>query len=121
MANEISVTLRVNVRNGSMNEVIQSPTKSIDQAAIGGPAPGYLTIGTTEETVPLSEISTLGLCYITNHDATNYVDFGVSTGVYMMRAKPNGEENFFRLVPGVTLYAKANGAPCKVTIKVFEN
>lgn len=120
MASEITVNLRVGILNGNMAETIAPQSLSIDQAAIGGPAPGYQTIGTSEETVGLSEISTLGMCYIRNNDTTNFVEFGVATGSYMVRLKA-GEFAWFRLKPGVTLYAKADTAACKCTIKVFEN
>jgi hypothetical protein len=120
MANEISVTLRVAITNGNMSEVIQPNALSITQNAMGGPTPGYQTIGTTEETISLSELGTIGVCYIRNNDATNFVDFGVATTSYMIRLKA-GEFAWIRLKPGSTIYAKADTAACKVTFKAFED
>jgi hypothetical protein len=120
MADEISVRLNLRVSNGNLVESIDTGTKTFTQNAIGGPTPGYVSVGTSEETISLSELSTIGACYIQNLDATNYVEFGVSTGVYMVRLKA-GDIAYLRLKPGVTLYAKANTATCKVVVKAFED
>jgi len=120
MANEITVTFSMRVVNGSMTEVIQPGSVSITQAAVGGPTPGYVTVGTSEESNSFSELSTLGLLYMQNLDTTNYVEWGYSTGVYGGRLNP-GEPNFIRLNPGATLFMKANTAACKCTVKGFQN
>ena len=120
MADEITIYQSLQVSNGALNWARTSPQTKIDQITLGGPSPGFLTIGTSEETVGLSEISTLGWCLIENLDDTNYVDFGFSTGVYGIRVKPD-EFAMFRLTPGVTLYALANTAACKVNVYVLES
>jgi len=120
MANEISVSFSMRVVNGTMVETIQPGTRSITQTAIGGPTPGYITVGASEESLTFSELSTLGLLYMENLDTTNYIEFGGSTGVYLGRLKP-GEPNQFRLNPGATLFLKANTAACKCIVKAFEN
>jgi len=120
MANEIQLNVSVRVENGNMLEVIQPGVKSIDQAAVGGPAPGYVTIGTTEESVTLTEISTLGYCFLQNLSATNFVEWGFSTAVYGGRLKA-GEIAVLRLNPGAALFMRANTAACKCLVKVFEN
>jgi hypothetical protein len=119
MASEITASASISVRNGNMNENIASGAKMIDQAAVGGPSPGYVTIGTSEESVSLSEISTLGWVYIQNLDPTNYVRFGFSTGVYGARLLP-GEFAMFRFNPGASLFMIANTAACKCQVKAFE-
>jgi len=120
MANEISINLSMRVANGNLLEVIQPGAKSVDQAAVGGPAPGYVTVGTSEESLTLSEFSTLGYCYLQNLDATNYVEWGFTTTVYGGRLKA-GEIALFRFNPGSALFMKANTASCKCLVKVFEN
>lgn len=122
MANEITVTARLKVSNGSLD--FQYPSSSnqfrFDQAAVGGATPGYLTIGTTEESEAFSELSTEGWCFMQNLDGTNYVEWGFSTGVYGGRLEA-GEVALFRLNPSTTLYLKADTAACKVAIFALEN
>jgi|688.fasta_scaffold1552243_1 hypothetical protein len=120
MANEISVNIALTVANGNLREFITSGSQQFTQAAVGGPVPGYQTIGTTEETITTSELSTLGWAYFQNLDATNYVELGFSTGVYGIRLEP-GEPAVFRLKPAATIYAKANTSACKLQVKIFED
>jgi hypothetical protein len=120
MANEITVSMSIRVVNGNANEAINVSSKQFTQAAVGGPAPGYVTVGTTEETISTSEIGTLGWCFMQNLDATNYVRVGFSTGVYGIRLEA-GEPALFRLNPGSTIYAIANTGNCKCLFKVFED
>lgn len=120
MANEISLDLRFTLSNGNSQYQYVPGTKRIDQAAIGGPTPGFVNIGTTEESVAFAELGTEGTVIIENLDATNYVQVGFSTGVYGMRIKASGVA-MFQMEPSVTLYLKANTAACKMNILGFEN
>jgi hypothetical protein len=120
MASEITLNVSMRVVNGNLLETIQPGSKSIDQAAVGGPAPGYVNVGTSEEPITLSELSTLGYCYMQNLDATNYVRWGFTAGDYGGRLNA-GEVAIFRFNPGSALYMIANTASCKVLIKAFEN
>jgi hypothetical protein len=121
MANEISVNASIEVTNGNMKDTFAPGRRTYDQTAVGGPVPGYQTIGTSEETVSTSEISTLGWCMFRNLDATNYVRWGFSTGVYGGRMEAGETAGPFRLNPGTTIYMIANTAACKVQIKVYED
>jgi len=60
------------------------------------------------------------LCVIRNLDATNFISVGSSTGSYLIKALP-GESYFFRLIPSLTLYLKADTANCLLDITVLEN
>lgn len=120
MANEITITTTLGLRNGNNIFSFSPGSINVTQTNAGGPTPGVANIGTTEETVSLAELSTYGYCCIRNLDATNYVQFGFSTTVYGIRLKA-GEFAVFRLEPGCTLYAKANTAACKVAIYALEN
>ncbi len=120
MADEITFNATLNMRNGS-NVFSWTPgAVRITQTGIGGPTPGYVTIGTTEESQAFSELSTQGVVAMQNLDTTNYVRWGFSTGVYGGRILP-GEVVFFRLNPGTTLYLIANTAACKMHIYALEN
>ena len=111
MADEITVYVSLKVTNGNLSFNKTTSQLKFDQAVAEGPAPGFITVGTTEETVDLSELTTLGWCTIENLDPTNYIEFGFSTGVYGIRVEP-GEVCCFRLNPGATVYARANTAAC---------
>jgi hypothetical protein len=77
-------------------------------------------IGTTEETLNFpGEIATAGYLFIKNLDSTNYVEFGVTTGVYTVKCKA-GEIALFRST-GTTIYAKANTAAVNVQVTFIED
>lgn len=120
MANEISLDVRFSVNNGNLVFNHSPGTVRIDQAAIGGPTPGYSSIGTAEESVSFSELSTAGWLVLQNLDSTNFVDWGFSTGTYGGRLEA-GEQAAFRLKPSTTLYLKADTAACGVQILAFED
>lgn len=120
MANEITISARLKVVNGSLSFERNLSSMSIDQAAVGGPTPGYMTIGTSEESTMMSELGTLGWLFMQNLDTTNYVEWGFSTGVYGGKMEP-GEPALFRLKPSTTLYLKANTAACKCVVYALED
>lgn len=98
------------------------PLTSFTQDNIGGPTPGGVSIGTTEESFTLSELTTKGWLYMENLDANNYVQWGVATGVYPFRMEA-GEPVTLRLDKATppTLYLKANTAACQVLIYAMED
>ena len=119
MANEIQVYAQLKCTNGNLAFNETTPQLSFDQTNVGGPTPGMVNIGITEETLDLSELTTLGWCIMRNLDATNHVEVGFSTGVYGMRLDPNSMA-MFRINPGATVYMKANIAACKVIVNALE-
>jgi len=120
MANEINVTAALRVQNGNLVFDSSTSSKSFDQTAAGGPTPGYVTIGTSEESETFSELGTLGWLLMENLDSTNYVEWGFATGVYGGRLEA-GELAVFRLNPSSTLYLKADTAACKMLIYALED
>lgn len=118
MANEISVQMSLKITNGNA-DFRRRISKNITQAASGGPTPGFLTIGTSEESTAFAELTTEGLVLIENYDGTNYIEWGFSTGVYGGKI-PAGEFALFRCKPGLTLYYVANTAACKAFVGGFE-
>lgn len=120
MANELTVSARLKVANGNLLFDFNPGSKSYDQSTIGGPTPGMVSVGTSEESQAFAELSTVGWCALQNLDATNYVEWGFSTGVYGGRLEP-GEMALFRLNPSTTLYLKANTAACKVLVNAMED
>lgn len=121
MANEISVTSKLSVTNGNSKWNSTAGTLTFDQATLGGPTPGYLTIGTSEESQAFGELGTVGWVWMRNLDTTNYVQWGFATGVYGGRMEAGEPAGPFRLEPSTTLYLKANTAACKVEIYCLED
>jgi len=119
MANEITVQAGIQVRNGNLVDSFQVGTKNYDQAAIGGPTPGYVTIGTSEEEIALGELSAKGWVMMQNLDDTNYIEWGFSTGVYGGRMRAGGTAGPFEL-NSLSLFLRANTAACKALIKAYE-
>lgn len=120
MSGEIVVQSRLRVANGSLLFDTGLITKSIDQAALGGPSPGYWIVGTTEENTTFPDLTSEGLLWMINLDPTNFVEWGFSTGVYggkMLAGEPAGP---FRVKPGTTLYMKSDTAACKVAVYCLE-
>ena len=120
MANEITIAARVQCVNGNVIERDDDSSYTVNQASQSAATPGFVTIGTTEESETFSELATLGWCKLKNIDATNYVQVGFSAGVYGIRVEA-GESCVFRLEPGVTMYLKANTAACKMLIRCYND
>jgi hypothetical protein len=120
MANEITVSGRLRVSNGNLEFDQNLGQLQFDQAAAGGPTPGYLTIGTSEESEAFSELGTLGWILMRNLDDTNYVEWGFATGAYGGRLEPN-EFALFRLNPSTTVYLRANTSACKCVLYALED
>lgn len=87
----------------------------------GGPTPGYVTIGTTEEEVDFAELGTQGYVILQNLDSTNFVEWGFATGVYGGQIEPNEIAGPWRMKDGTSLFLKADTAACKMLILGFED
>lgn len=122
MANEISINARFRFVDANSLPYLDVtfPTTNFTQSAQGGPTPGYVTIGTTEESQAFGELGTLGWLFMKNLDTTNYVQWGFATTAYGGRIEA-GEIAMFRLEPSTTLYLKANTAACKMLIYAMED
>ena len=120
MADEIKVHASLRCTNGNLEFDYSTAVLLFDQAVPGGPAVGMVQIGTSEETVAFTELTTEGWMIMQNLDDTNYVEWGFSTGVYGGRMRA-GEPGLFRLNAGTTLYMRANTASCRVRISALES
>ena len=78
-----------------------------------------IAVGTSEESPTLTDITTFGQLFLVNTDATNYVDWGIATGVYTGRMLAGESAGPFRLTTGVTLYLKADTASCDVRLILY--
>jgi len=123
MANEITITLAMERRhatNLSDTHVFPNLRKQYTQTGVGQDDRKH-SIGTTEESITLTDVSTNGFVLLHNLDTTNYVQWGFATGVYGGRMKAGETAGPFRLEPGATLYLKANTAACRVRVIAYED
>lgn len=120
MAGSINHSVGVNVTNGDITSQFQK-TVSVTQTSQGHAA-GCQDIGTTEEALVVSDITTSGIGYFMNIDATNFVQLGVvvSATFYPLVRLLAGEVATFRLDTGATIYAKADTADCKLVFQINE-
>lgn len=95
------------VKTGELEFDFQPDTKVYAQ--------GIQTIGTTEETLNVGDVSNIGLVVVINRDDTNYVEVGL-TGSYTIKLKPG---QFCVFPPAGTLYAIANTSDVDVEYYVF--
>ena len=121
MANEIRISTSVNVENGNMTYSQNYGTKTYDQSAVGGPSPGMIDVGITEESTAFPELTVPGWVTIQNLDETNFVEWGFSTGVYGGKLLAGELAGPFRLNASTTLFLKADTAACRVIISALES
>lgn len=69
-------------------------------------------IGTSDESLVLGDISTIGYCLLRNLDATNYISVGSDGTLYPIKLKPG--EVFLGRWNAAAIHAKANTAPCNL-------
>ena len=126
MTDEITINATVKVDNASLSipETGIKNTK-FDQATLGGPAVGYQTIGTSEESVSLAELTTPGFCFMKNLEAAggNFVTYGPdSTGMVAFGEMKATEVALFRLTrTSPTLVMQADTAAVKCQIFIIED
>lgn len=82
---------------------------------------GKINVGTTEEAIPLGELTSLGRAVFVNRDATNYVEIRSATGAAndVIRVDPL-DCAYFRFGSDVTApYIIANTGACQVEYIIF--
>lgn len=123
MSKELKLTLSARLQNGTLKSAFTPGTVSVDQSA-AGEFTLVSSVGTSEQdlTVP-ADIATLGYAFLQNLDATNYVEYGPkSSGAMVPFGKLKaGEVACVRLDPGITLRWKADTAPVKVQITIYND
>lgn len=92
MANEITVTASVNIRNGNQTWSNSVSHYRADQAGLNGPSPGAIKVPTAGVSISFAQLTTPAMCVITNIDPTNFVEYGLWDSTHFM---PIGE-----LLPG---------------------
>lgn len=113
MADEITAALSVSINNNGSKGSKSFTSKRGDQSGSGSGAPGLVNVGTSEETLDLSDYRYI---ILSNEDDTNYVEYGFATGVYNAELPPGGIPTFLKVKSGKTLYWRANTAACDVDV-----
>jgi hypothetical protein len=82
---------------------------------------GKVSVGTTEEAIPLGEVSSLGYAVFKNLDSTNYVELRMASGASNDHIKiAAGEACCFRFGSDVSApYLIANTAACQVEYRIY--
>lgn len=118
MANEITVVAGLSVTNGYLKHSSPTTTRQFTQTTARGGAVCQ-DIGTSEETVAFGDVVP-GYILATNLDTTNFVSLRfVSSGANAIKLVANGGMALFHLGAGVTLYAIADTAACKVKFDII--
>jgi hypothetical protein len=123
MANEINVTARLSVNNGSFRDQPPPITLQPNQAVAGGELVSP-TIPAADTAIVMPALTCYGYAMLVNLDATNYVDVGPDngSGAILPTLRLNaGEVALLRLYPGVSLRARANTAAVRISLRVYEN
>lgn len=140
MSKELRVVIQLNAVKSYLQYISQPQSFTADMSLVGGPTPGMITVTPEGTDVDLSELVQPGMCWITNLDDTNFVEYGIkdpNNGTfyplgellpgefYLLRLSRNLFQDYTNTGTGTgaadnTLHFKANGADCKVRIDTFE-
>lgn len=124
MANEITVTMRINVANGSLRHREEPGPIQVNQSGTTA-AGGSQSIPTTAAgtAVSVGSVSTLGYAYFRNVDTTNFVEIGVQVGgtFYPLMRLNAGEAAITRLSQSTTVYARANNLAVNLQYYILSN
>jgi hypothetical protein len=119
MANELSLVASASqTKNGATYAA--SYTKTVDVSG-NTPVANVQSIGTSDETLALGEISSLGWMIAKNLDATNFIQIGHTSGTYSIKLKA-GEFCSFRIGSGMTaIHAIADTGACLLQYLLLPN
>lgn len=121
MADEISLNMRADIRNGKFFDQFLFSSGLFDQVAQGG-FKNVINIGTSDESLTIPEVASFGLAVFQNLDEDNYVEIGPDSGgsiVPFLRLRP-GQPGLMWLSPSITIRAQADTAPVELLAMVME-
>jgi hypothetical protein len=117
MANELSLSLGLNY---TKNNAGVSKSVSPQITVSGTPFAAHLqNIGTTDETLDLGDVGTIGFVFLHNLDASNYITFGSDGSAYPLKLKA-GESMIVRW-NAAAIHAKANTAACDLEYAILSD
>ena len=117
MANEITLSVALQVAKGSLNFGL---TLQNLLATMAGNAFTHkvISVGTVKETLDLGDIATPGAVLLYNLDPTNYIDAGADADSPFIRVQP-GRVALFEAA-GAVLSVKAHTAACLLEYVIVE-
>jgi hypothetical protein len=118
MANEIIANVRLQV--GGVLSQDHNPGKILQDQTTQRMVMLIDSIGTSEETISLGTLSSAGVYWFQNLDATNYIEVGVATTVYPWKMLAADIPSIGRLNGATNIYAKANTAACIGVFAVYD-
>jgi hypothetical protein len=116
MANEVQIS--ATLRYSSSPASASLATSYFDDQTGDKYQAGVQAVGTSEESLDKGDVGTIGYVAVRNMDETNYVQFGVTTGVYTVKLLPG--KGCVMPWNGANTYIKANTAPCNVEYLITE-
>lgn len=124
MANEVSVSMSLRVKNGNADETFSASGAQFNQSAQGS-AGGIVSIGTAVETITLGDVTTAGYAAFRNLSTatagTAYIAIGKydGTNLHEFLQLRRGQPAVCPLVSSVTVGAKAYGTALPLRYIVF--
>lgn len=125
MANELSVSVNLTVRNGNHNETFNASGVSVDQAAQGG-AGGIVQVGTAVETIALGDVTIAGYAAFRNlstaTSGTAYIAIGHydGTNLHEVLHLRRGQPAVAPMRATITLGAKSYGTALPLRYVVLQ-
>ena len=123
MANEITVTMELDLVNGDLERNASVSALQFDQTT-GAALWNTVNVGfAADEAIVTTELTALGWCFMRNLDSTNYVEWGPDNGGSLVPCGriEAGEVAMFRLSPAITFRAQANTAAVELDILILDN
>lgn len=140
MANEISVSVSLQINNGNLQYQSRPTAYQDDQGSARGATPGLTQVSTSGTDIDFSKLTTPGYCWLQNLDSTNYVTLGVyepDTDFFypVIELPPGAKPQLFKLSRFLVrestgtgtlvgynsrLQLRANGGICDVRVDCFE-
>lgn len=120
MANEITIAQRITVtKSGETNRFEQDYQVTLTGSDVVDLS---VDVGTSDETITKGDIGTMGVIFVKNLDATNFVVAGTDGTNFPFRINP-GETCSFRLASPASaqLHLKADTATCRCRVFQVED
>lgn len=120
MANELSNLFRLNWVNGT-RKLFRKFSHSVTVTGTDA-ASFHQNIGTSEEVLAFpADFGTPGYMMLINHDTTNYIEVGPSTGNYLIKIEKGEACQFRATVAKTSFYCKANTGACDLEVTALED
>lgn len=123
MSREFTINLSVSYLNADMDDaVIEQIVDLIADQTTKKETGGQVEVGTSEEAIPMGEVTSPGWFFARNLDDTNFIELRVATAGAKFAKLGPGQACLLRLGSGATApYAIADTAACMMRYRVWNN